>query len=50
MRGRSPDNNTKEKEMEVIICKKAAEASRLAADMIVARVKKDPKCVLGLAT
>ena len=36
--------------MEVIICKTAEEASRLAADMIAGLVKKNPKCVLGLAT
>ena len=36
--------------MEVVICKTKEEASRLAADMITALVKKNPKCVLGLAT
>ena len=36
--------------MEVIVCKTKEEASRLAADMIAALVKKNPKCVLGLAT
>ncbi|MBR4654890.1 MAG: glucosamine-6-phosphate deaminase [Kiritimatiellae bacterium] len=36
--------------MEVIICKTKDEASRLAADMVAACVKKNPKCVLGLAT
>ena len=36
--------------MEVVICKTKEEASRLAADMISALVKKNPKCVLGLAT
>ena len=36
--------------MEVIICKTKEEASRLAADMITAQVKKNPRTVLGLAT
>ena len=36
--------------MEVVICKTTEEASRLAADMITAAVKKNPKLVLGLAT
>ena len=36
--------------MEVVICKTKEEASRLAADMVAALVKKSPKCVLGLAT
>ena len=36
--------------MEVVICKTKEEASRLAADMVTALVKKNPKCVLGLAT
>ena len=36
--------------MELIICKTAEEASKLAADMITAAVKKNPKTVLGLAT
>ena len=36
--------------MEVVICKTKEEASRLAADMITAAVKKNPKTVLGLAT
>ena len=36
--------------MEVVICKNREEASRLAADMITAAVKKNPKLVLGLAT
>ena len=36
--------------MEVVICKTKEEASRLAADMITAAVKKNPKLVLGLAT
>ncbi len=36
--------------MEVVICKTKEEASRKAADMIAALVKKNPKCVLGLAT
>ena len=36
--------------MEVIICKTKEEASRLAADMITAAVRKNPKTVLGLAT
>ena len=36
--------------MEVVICKTKEEASKLAADMITAAVKKNPKAVLGLAT
>ena len=36
--------------MEVVICKTKEEASRRAADMITAQVKKNPKTVLGLAT
>ena len=36
--------------MEIVICKTKEEASRLAADMINAAVKKNPKTVLGLAT
>ena len=36
--------------MEVVICKNKEEASKLAADMITAQVKKNPKTVLGLAT
>ena len=36
--------------MEVVICKTKEEASKLAADMITAQVKKNPKTVLGLAT
>ncbi|MCR5414723.1 MAG: glucosamine-6-phosphate deaminase [Kiritimatiellae bacterium] len=36
--------------MEIVICKSKEEASRKAADMIAALVKKNPKCVLGLAT
>mgnify|MGYP003315587574 CR=1 FL=1 len=36
--------------MEVVICKTKEEASKLAADMINAAVKKNPKTVLGLAT
>ena len=36
--------------MEVVICKTKEEASRLAANMITAAVKKNPKTVLGLAT
>ena len=36
--------------MEVVICKTKEQASRLAADMVAALVKKNPKCVLGLAT
>jgi glucosamine-6-phosphate deaminase len=36
--------------MEVVICKTKEEASRLAADMITAQVKKNPRTVLGLAT
>ena len=36
--------------MEVVICKNKAEAAKLAADMITAAVKKNPKLVLGLAT
>ena len=36
--------------MEIVICKTKEEASKLAADMINAAVKKNPKTVLGLAT
>ncbi len=36
--------------MEIIICKTKEEASRKAADLIAALVKKNPKAVLGLAT
>ncbi len=36
--------------MEIVICKDKAEASRKAAEMIIALVKKNPKAVLGLAT
>ena len=36
--------------MEVVICKNKEEASKLAAAMITAQVKKNPKTVLGLAT
>ena len=36
--------------MEIIICKTKEEASKKAADMITAAVKKNPKTVLGLAT
>ena len=36
--------------MEIVVCKDKNEASRKAADMIAALVKKNPKCVLGLAT
>ena len=36
--------------MEIVICKDKAEASKRAAAMIVALVKKNPKAVLGLAT
>ena len=36
--------------MEVVICKTKEQASKLAADMITAAVKKNPKLVLGLAT
>ena len=36
--------------MEVVICKTKEEASKLAAAMITAQVKKNPKTVLGLAT
>ena len=36
--------------MEIVICKTKEEASKLAADMITAAVKKNPKTVLGLAT
>ena len=36
--------------MEVVICKNKELASKLAADMITAAVKKNPKTVLGLAT
>ena len=36
--------------MEVVVCKTKEEASRLAAAMVTAQVKKNPKSVLGLAT
>jgi len=36
--------------MEIVICETKEEASKLAADMITAAVKKNPKTVLGLAT
>ena len=36
--------------MEVVICKNKEQASKLAAAMITAAVKKNPKTVLGLAT
>ena len=36
--------------MEVVICKTKEEASKIAAGMITAAVKKNPKIVLGLAT
>jgi len=36
--------------MEIVICKTKEEASRMAAEMITAAVKKNPKTVLGLAT
>jgi len=36
--------------MEIVICKTAEQASRIAADMITAAVKKNPKTILGLAT
>ena len=36
--------------MEIVVCKTKEEASRLAAEMITAAVKKNPKTVLGLAT
>ena len=36
--------------MEIVVCKTKEEASRKAADMIVSLVKRNPKCVLGLAT
>ncbi len=36
--------------MEIVICKTKEEASKLAAEMITAAVKKNPKTVLGLAT
>lgn len=36
--------------MEVVICKTREEASKLAADMVNAEVKKNPRAVLGLAT
>ncbi len=36
--------------MEIVICKTKDEASKMAADMITAAVKKNPKIVLGLAT
>ena len=36
--------------MEVVVCKTKEEASKLAAEMVTAQVKKNPKTVLGLAT
>jgi len=36
--------------MEIVICKTKEEASKLAAQMITAAVKDNPKIVLGLAT
>ena len=36
--------------MEIVICKTKEQASKLAADMITAAVRKNPKIVLGLAT
>ena len=36
--------------MEIVVCKTKEEASKLAADLITAAVKKNPKTVLGLAT
>jgi glucosamine-6-phosphate deaminase len=36
--------------MEIVVCKTKEEASKLAAEMINAAVKKNPKTVLGLAT
>ena len=36
--------------MEIVICKTKEEASKLAAEMVTAQVKKNPKTVLGLAT
>ena len=36
--------------MEIVICKTKEEASKIAADMITAAVKKNPKIILGLAT
>ena len=36
--------------MEIVICKNKEEASKLAAEMITAAVKANPKAVLGLAT
>ncbi len=36
--------------MEIVICKTKEEASKLAAAVITAQVKKNPKTVLGLAT
>ena len=36
--------------MEIIICKTKEEASRKAAALVAALVKKNPKAVLGLAT
>ena len=36
--------------MEIVICKNKEQASKLAAEMITAAVKKNPKTVLGLAT
>lgn len=36
--------------MEIVICKTKEEASRKAADLVAALVKRNPKAVLGLAT
>ena len=36
--------------MEIVVCKTKEEASKLAASLITAAVKKNPKTVLGLAT
>ena len=36
--------------MEIIVCKTKEEASRKAAALVAALVKKNPKAVLGLAT
>ncbi|MGN0846938.1 MAG: glucosamine-6-phosphate deaminase [Kiritimatiellia bacterium] len=36
--------------MEIIVCRTKEEASRKAADLVAALVKKNPKAVLGLAT
>ena len=36
--------------MEVVVCKTKQEASKIAAEMVTAEVKRNPKAVLGLAT